>query len=143
MSLDVCTIPALDIEELKKDERLRVEEGLITYEDSSIVCYSEETVQRYFKLTEGSNKVLKYLAETYDVLYAADGFLDDAYFFAHMDTEDEEEFEFFLTEYAAREMYKHNDYYGLSFETLVKVQDKRAANQVAFENYVNSKRNQL
>ena len=37
MSLDVCAIPALDIEELKKDERLRVEDGLITYEDSSIM----------------------------------------------------------------------------------------------------------
>ena len=116
MGLDVCTIPALDVEELKKDESLTVENGMITYDGSSIAMYDENAqVEDYFRVWSGSEKVLKYLAEKYDLLIGADGFLIDAGHQTHLDASDR-------ARLFIEEMLAYKDVYGWSEEFVAKLE---------------------
>ena len=116
MGLDVYTIPALDVEELKKDESLTVENGMITYDGSSIAMYDENAkVEDYFRVWSGSEKVLKYLAEKYDLLIGADGFLNDAGHQTHLDADDR-------ARLAIEEMLAYKDVYGWSEEFVAKLE---------------------
>ena len=118
MGLDVCTIPALDVEELKKDESLTVENGMITYDGSSIAMYDENAqVEDYFRVWSGSEKVLKYLAEKYDLLIGADGFLNDAGHQTHLDADDR-------ARLAIEEMLAYKDVYGWSEEFVAKLEKR-------------------
>ena len=118
MGLDVYTIPALDVEELKKDESLTVENGMITYDGSSIAMYDENAqVEDYFRVWSGSEKVLKYLAEQYDLLIGADGFLNDAGYQTHLDAGDR-------ARLFIEEMLAYKDVYGWSEEFVAKLEER-------------------
>ena len=65
----------------------------------------------------GSEKVLKYLAEKYDLLIGADGFLNDAGHQTHLDAGDR-------ARLAIEEMLAYKDVYGWSEEFVTKLEER-------------------
>lgn len=92
MGLDVYFIPALNIEELRADENLEIKDYVIEMKSpqkSFILSYLDTLDgvdnESYFKLKQGSEHILKYLAEKYHRLVAADGFHNDSGYKLHYD----------------------------------------------------------
>lgn len=87
MGLDVYFIPALNIKELRADENLEIKDYVVEMKSpqKSFILSYRETLdgvyeEYYFKLKKGSEHILKYLAEKYHRLVAADGFFNDSGF---------------------------------------------------------------
>lgn len=87
MGLDVYFIPALNIEELRADENLEIKDYVVEMKSpqKSFILSYRETLdgvdeEYYFKLKQGSEHILKYLAEKYHRLVAADGYFNDSGF---------------------------------------------------------------
>ena len=85
MGMDVYFMPQLNLEELKKDEKLNIvtDEGgyLISLQDNkeaNIRTYDLEQYQHYFRMHGESAPLLRYMAEKYDLLIGGDGCLNDA-----------------------------------------------------------------
>ena len=83
--MDIFFMYPLDLEELKKDEKLNVvtDDGsyVISLKDkneASIYACNLEQYQYYFRMHSESAPLLKYMAETYDLLIGGDGCMDDA-----------------------------------------------------------------
>ena len=132
MGMNVYTLPALNIAELKYDKNLTIEDGKITYGDSTIVLEDENAqFEDYFKVIGGSEKILKYLAEKYDLLIGGDGCLHDAGYKAHLhasagadgtDGSNDDLYVKLFTEYATKEMLYFKDAYDWSDEFSAKLE---------------------
>ena len=125
MGMDIFFMYPLDLEELKKDEKLNVvtDDGsyVISLKDNneaSIYACNLEQYQDYFRMHSESAPLLKYMAETYDLLIGGDGCMDDAGGRAwHYGSGlPEDAVEILFGEYATKEMIKFKDYYGWSDE---------------------------
>ena len=138
MGMDIYFMYPLDMEELKKDEKLNVvtDEGgyLISLQDNneaSIYAYNLEQYQDYFSMHSESAPLLKYMAEKYDLLIGGDGCLNDAggraWFYGHSLPEDSVEILF--KEYATTEMIEFREAYGWSGEFIEHLKDIRSKNR--------------
>ena len=125
MGMDIFFMYPLDLEELKKDEKLNVvtDDGsyVISLKDNneaSIYACNLEQYQDYFRMHSESAPLLKYMAETYDLLIGGDGCMDDAGGRAwHYGSGlPEDAVEILFGEYATKEMIDFKDYYGWSDE---------------------------
>ena len=125
MGMDIFTWPHLDIERLKNDEQLniKIEDAgyLISLKDDTEACVCTLDLEQYqstLRIHSGSGKVLRHLAEMYDLLLAGDGCMDDAGGRAWHDSSGlpEDAVEILFGEYATKEMIKFKDYYGWSDE---------------------------
>ena len=83
--MDIFFMYPLDLEELKKDEKLNVvtDDGsyVISLKDNneaSIYACNLEQYQDYFSMHSESSPLLKYIAEKYDLLIGGDGCMNDA-----------------------------------------------------------------
>ena len=137
MGLDVHTIPSLNIEELKKDDNLTFDNGYISLEDSSIMMYdANKKCEDYFRAFSNSSKILKYLAEKYDLMIGGDGFLHDAGFRSCMESRylyDEVEIFALCVEYFTEEMLYFKDTYGWSDEFISRLEKRREEFKSAYE----------
>ena len=132
MGMDIFFMYPLDLEELKKDEKLNVvtDDGsyVISLKDNneaSIYAYNLEQYQDYFRMHSESAPLLKYMAETYDLLIGGDGCMDDAGGRAwHYGSGlPEDAVEILFGEYATKEMIDFKDYYGWSDEFIEHLKD--------------------
>ena len=132
MGMDIFFMYPLDLEELKKDEKLNVvtDDGsyVISLKDkneASIYACNLEQYQYYFRMHSESAPLLKYMAETYDLLIGGDGCMDDAGGRAwHYGSGlPEDAVEILFGEYATKEMIKFKDYYGWSDEFIEHLKD--------------------
>ncbi len=138
MGMNIYFMYPLDLEELKKDEKLNVvtDDGsyVISLKDNneaSIYACNLEQYQDYFSMHSKSAPLLKYMAETYDLLIGGDGCLNDAggraWFFGHSLPEDSVEILF--EEYATTEMIQFREVYGWSEEFIEHLKDIRSKNR--------------
>ena len=138
MGMDIFFMYPLDLEELKKDEKLNVvtDDGsyVISLKDNneaSIYACNLEQYQDYFRMHSESAPLLKYMAETYDLLIGGDGCLNDAggraWFYGHSLPEDSVEILF--EEYATTEMIEFREDYGWSEEFIEHLKDIRSKNR--------------
>ena len=132
MGMDIYFMYPLDLEELKKDEKLNVvtDDGsyVISLKDNneaSIYACNLEQYQDYFRMHSESAPLLKYMAETYDLLIGGDGCMDDAGGRAwHYGSGlPEDAVEILFGEYATKEMINFKDYYGWSDEFIEHLKD--------------------
>ena len=132
MGMDIFFMYPLDLEELKKDEKLNVvtDDGsyVISLKDkneASIYACNLEQYQYYFRMHSESAPLLKYMAETYDLLIGGDGCMDDAGGRAwHYGSGlPEDAVEILFGEYATKEMINFKDYYGWSDEFIEHLKD--------------------
>lgn len=140
MGMDVYFMPQLNLEELKKDEKLNIvsDEGgyLISLQDNkeaNIRTYDLEQYQHYFRMHGESAPLLRYMAEKYDLLIGGDGCLDDAggraWHYGHSLPEDSVEILF--EEYATTEMIEFKEAYGWAEEFIAHLKDIRRKNREA------------
>lgn len=138
MGMDIYFMYPLDMEELKKNEKLNVvtdEGGYLIYlqenNEASIYACNLEQYQDYFSMHSESAPLLKYMAETYDLLIGGDGCLNDAggraWFYGHSLPEDSVEILF--KEYATTEMIEFREAYGWSEEFIEHLKDIRSKNR--------------
>ena len=132
MGMNIFFMYPLDLEELKKDEKLNVvtDDGryVISLKDkneASIYACNLEQYQYYFRMHSESAPLLKYMAETYDLLIGGDGCMDDAGGRAwHYGSGlPEDAVEILFGEYATKEMIDFKDYYGWSDEFIEHLKD--------------------
>ena len=138
MGMDIFFMYPLDLEELKKDEKLNIvtDDGsyVISLKDNneaSIYACNLEQYQDYFSMHSESAPLLKYIAEKYDLLIGGDGCLNDAggraWFYGHSLPEDSVEILF--EEYATTEMIEFREAYGWSEEFIEHLKDIRSKNR--------------
>lgn len=130
MGLDVYFIPALNIEELRADENLEIKDYVIEMKSpqkSFILSYLDTLDgvdnESYFKLKQGSEHILKYLAEKYHRLVAADGFHNDSGYKLHYDG---------TLQDVIDEMLQYKEEYGWSDEFVKELEEKKK--QIVIEN---------
>lgn len=135
MGLEVHIFPieeVITLKRLRSDENLIVEDGEMIYiklkdtPESAIGLYSKEDIVDYARIWNCSKKVLRYIAETYDALLGADGFLDDAGYMAIMEgmgCKDADELISLTVEYYVDEMLKYNEVYEWSPEFQVRLKE--------------------
>ena len=138
MGMDIFFMYPLDLEELKKDEKLNVvtDDGsyVISLKDkneASIYACNLEQYQYYFRMHSESAPLLKYMAETYDLLIGGDGCMDDAGGRAwHYGSGlPEDAVEILFEEYATTEMIEFREDYGWSEEFIEHLKDIRSKNR--------------
>lgn len=128
MGLDVYFNPMVRTKTLKEDTNLSFnEDGLVTLKDnpkSAIRFYDPKDEYLYYvRVFGGSEEILRYLAETYELLVAADGCLDDAGY-ALQYSESEKEYEDNWIRFGVAEMLKYSEVYKWSEEYKEKLQKK-------------------
>lgn len=140
MGMNVYFMPQVDLEELKKDEKLNIvnnEEGyhisLLENNEASISTYNLEQYQDYFRMHRESAPLLKHLTEKYGLLVGGDGCLNDAgrraWHYGHSLSEDA--IEILFEDYATAEMIEFRDIYGWSEEFIQQLKDIRRKNREA------------
>jgi hypothetical protein len=138
MGMNIYFMYPLDMEELKKDEKLNVVTDGGSYvislkdnNEASIYACNLEQYQDYFSMHSESSPLLKYMAETYDLLIGGDGCLNDAggraWFYGHSLPEDSVEILF--EEYATTEMIQFREVYGWSEEFIEHLKYIRSKNR--------------
>lgn len=129
MGLDVYFIPALNVEELRADNNLEIDGASIkmTNNNSSIMSYvdslDEVEDMEFFRLNRHSEDIVKYLAETYHRLVAADGFHNDSGYKLHYDG---------TLQDVINEMLQYKEEYGWSDEFVKELEEKKK--QIVIEN---------
>lgn len=122
MGMDVYFSSALDIEGLKADTDVKVENtgdsyqiSLKSEEGSAIWTYGQTDVD-YCRVCQDSVGILRHIAEKYGLLIGADGFLNDAGCKAIYESRDMdiEEARFVFATYATEEMLDYAEAYGWS-----------------------------
>ena len=140
MEMDVYFMPQVDLEELKKDEKLNIvidNEGyLISLQgnnEASIRTHNLEQYQDYFVMHSESAQLLRYMTDKYGILIGGDGYLNDAggraWHYGHSLPEDAVEILF--EDYATAEMIEFRDMYGWSEEFIEQLKDIRGKNREA------------
>ena len=138
MGMDIYFMYPLDMEELKKDEKLNVvtDDGsyVISLRDNneaSIYAYNLEQYQDYFCMHSESAPLLKYMAEKYDLLIGGDGCLNDAggRAWSYGSSLPEDSVEILFEEYATTEMIEFREAYGWSEEFIEHLKDIRSKNR--------------
>ena len=138
MGMDIFTWPHLDIERLKNDEQLniKIEDAgyLISLKDDTEACVCTLDLEQYqstLRIHSGSGKVLRHLAEMYDLLLAGDGCMDDAGGRAwhYSSGLPEDAVEILFEEYATTEMIEFREDYGWSEEFIEHLKDIRSKNR--------------
>jgi hypothetical protein len=138
MGMDIYFIYPLDMEELKKDEKLNVvtdEGGYLIYlqenNEASIYAYNLEQYQDYFCMHSESAPLLKYMAEKYDLLIGGYGCLNDAggRAWSYGSSLPEDSVEILFEEYATTEMIEFREAYGWSEEFIEHLKDIRSKNR--------------
>ena len=135
MGLDVHLYPMreeLTLEIIKDDGNLEIVEGKMTYiqlkddKESMVGLYSNDEVVDYVRAWGDSPRVLRYIAETYDMLLGGDGVLNDAGYMAAMDgmrCDTVEEMISIIIEYYTTEMLEYAETYGWSEEFISKLME--------------------
>ena len=138
MGMDIYFMYPLDMEELKKDEKLNVvtDDGsyVISLRDNneaSIYAYNLEQYQDYFCMHSESAPLLKYMAEKYDLLIGGYGCLNDAggRAWSYGTSLPEDSVEILFEEYATTEMIEFREAYGWSEEFIEHLKDIRSKNR--------------
>jgi hypothetical protein len=138
MGMDIYFMYPLDMEELKKDEKLNVvtdEGGYLIYlqenNEASIYAYNLEQYQDYFCMHSESAPLLKYMAEKYDLLIGGYGCLNDAggRAWSYGSSLPEDSVEILFEEYATTEMIEFREAYGWSEEFIEHLKDIRSKNR--------------
>ena len=138
MGMDIYFMYPLDMEELKKDEKLNVvtDDGsyVISLRDNneaSIYAYNLEQYQDYFCMHSESAPLLKYMAEKYDLLIGGYGCLNDAggRAWSYGSSLPEDSVEILFEEYATTEMIEFREAYGWSEEFIEHLKDIRSKNR--------------
>ena len=138
MGMDIYFMYPLDMEELKKDEKLNVvtDDGsyVISLRDNneaSIYAYNLEQYQDYFCMHSESAPLLKYMAEKYDLLIGGYGCLNDAggRAWSYGSSLPEDSVEILFEEYATTEMIEFREAYGWSEEFVEHLKDIRSKNR--------------
>ena len=138
MGMDIYFMYPLDMEELKKDEKLNVvtDDGsyVISLKDNneaSIYAYNLEQYQDYFCMHSESAPLLKYMAEKYDLLIGGYGCLNDAggRAWSYGSSLPEDSVEILFEEYATTEMIEFREAYGWSEEFIEHLKDIRSKNR--------------
>ena len=138
MGMDIYFMYPLDMEELKKDEKLNVvtDDGsyVISLRDNneaSIYAYNLERYQDYFCMHSESAPLLKYMAEKYDLLIGGYGCLNDAggRAWSYGTSLPEDSVEILFEEYATTEMIEFREAYGWSEEFVEHLKDIRSKNR--------------
>ena len=138
MGMDIYFMYPLDMEELKKDEKLNVvtdEGGYLIYlqenNEASIYAYNLEQYQDYFCMHSESAPLLKYMAEKYDLLIGGYGCLNDAggRAWSYGSSLPEDSVEILFEEYATTEMIEFREAYGWSEEFVEHLKDIRSKNR--------------
>ena len=138
MGMDIYFMYPLDMEELKKDEKLNVvtDDGsyVISLRDNneaSIYAYNLEQYQDYFCMHSESAPLLKYIAEKYDLLIGGYGCLNDAggRAWSYGSSLPEDSVEILFEEYATTEMIEFREAYGWSEEFIEHPKDIRSKNR--------------
>jgi hypothetical protein len=138
MGMGIYFMCPLDMEELKKDEKLNVvtdEGGYLIYlqenNEASIYAYNLEQYQDYFCMHSESAPLLKYMAEKYDLLIGGYGCLNDAggRAWSYGSSLPEDSVEILFEEYATTEMIEFREAYGWSEEFIEHLKDIRSKNR--------------
>ena len=138
MGMDIYFMYPLDMEELKKDEKLNVvtDDGsyVISLRDNneaSIYAYNLEQYQDYFCMHSESAPLLRYMAEKYDLLIGGYGCLNDAggRAWSYGSSLPEDSVEILFEEYATTEMIEFREAYGWSEEFIEHLKDIRSKNR--------------
>ena len=140
MEMNVYFMPHVDIEELKKDEKLHiVQDGkgylicLQENNEASIRTYNPEQYHDQFGMDSESAPLIRYMAEKYDLLIGGDGCMNDAggraLHYGHSLPEDSVEILF--EDYATAEMIEFRDFYGWSEEFILHLKDAHRKNREA------------
>lgn len=138
MGMDIFTWPQLDIERLKNDEQLniKIEDAgyLISLKDDTEACVCTLDLEQYqstLRIHSGSGKVLRHLAERYDLLLGGDGCLNDAggRAWSYGSSLPEDSVEILFEEYATTEMIEFREDYGWSEEFIEHLKDIRSKNR--------------
>lgn len=126
MGLDVYFIPALDMQEIKKDENIVMDGSFIQLKDnneSKIRGYYEnpDDYEDYFRISSDSIPIIRYLCEKYNLLVGGDGLFNDAGYCFMMDA-----LHYGTYNYATviTEMLKYRETYGWSDEYIKKLEER-------------------
>jgi hypothetical protein len=127
MGLDVYFIPSLNMSEIREDNNLEIDGASIkmTNNNSSIMSYvdslDEVEDMEFFRLNRHSEDIVKYLAETYHRLVAADGFHNDSGYKLHYDG---------TLQDVIDEMLQYKEEYGWSDEFVKELEKKRTEMEI-------------